>query len=104
MIEAEEAIRQISEQIQAKEGRLTYLNDNVKYSTINVMLYQMVEYKPEPTVYEKGFLDKVLEGFENGWELVVSVTIGLINIWPFILISVLIFWKWHWIKSRFKKK
>lgn len=102
VIAAEEAIRTITEEIEAKVGRLRYLNDQIKFSTITINIYQEVEYKKQPTVYKKPYSEKLSDGFKNGWSIISNLFLGLINIWPLLLIISVIVWKRKWIISRFK--
>jgi len=60
IIEAEEAIRKITEEIEAKEGRLRYLKDKVKYSTITTTIYEVIEVKSSPIVRVSSFFYKSL--------------------------------------------
>jgi len=102
IIEAEEAIRKITEEIEAKEGRLRFLNDQVNFSTITLSLYQEVEYVKEPSTYVKPYFEKIYNGLQNGWSIVTNLIIVLVNIWPILLILGLLFWKRKWIISKFK--
>jgi len=92
VLAAEEAIRVLTEEIEAKEGRLRFLKDQVGMSTINLDIYQKVEYKAEPDTYQITFFDRLKNGFFNGWESVVTVFIGLVNIWPFLILLGLFLW------------
>ena len=80
------------------------MSDKVRYSTINVFLYQKVDYKEEPIVYKKTFINKAVEAFKNGWTIVTGFVIAIINIWPILFIVILIFWKRRWIREKLKKK
>jgi hypothetical protein len=104
VLEAEEAIRKITEEIEAKEGQLRYLQDQVKYSTLTLRLYETVTYNEEPEVYEKSFGSKSLQALKNGWNIVTTLVLIFINIWPFILIAAVFIWRWKWIKSKLSKK
>ena len=105
VLEAEDAIRKITEEIEAKEARLRYLNDKVKYSTIKLTLYQTVAYKAEPSAYRKSFLDKIKNAFGNGWSIVTSIFILLVTIWPIVIILVFILiWKRKWFSKKIKNK
>jgi len=105
VLEAEDAIRKITEEIEAKEARLRYLNDKVKYSTIKLTLYQTVEYKETPSTYKKSFIDKVNNAFANGWSIVTTLFILLINIWPIIIVLVVIMiLKRKWLSKKMRKK
>jgi hypothetical protein len=101
IIEAEEAIRKITEEIEAKEGRLRYLQDKVNFSTVNVTLYEKVEFVQEPEVYEKPYVKKIIEGLKNGWSIITVLFIFLVNIWPLLILTGIIIWKWKWIKRKF---
>lgn len=83
---SENEIRIIQEEIEAKEGRLNYLGTQVSLSTINLVLYQKVEYQTKPVTLDESFSIRSTEGFQNGWEIVTTFTIILINIWPLILL------------------
>jgi hypothetical protein len=104
VLKAEEQIRVIQEEIEAKEGRLRYLMDQVAMSTINLELYQSIEYKPEPSAFHESFWSKVLTGLKNGWELMQGIVLFFINIWPITILLALIWWKRKWLWSRIRRK
>jgi len=93
VIEAEEAIRKITEEIEAKEGRLRFLNDQVSFSTINLQLFQKVEFQNEPKVYEKSFFAKTTDALQDGWEIVTGIFYGLLRIWPIVIMVSLVLWR-----------
>ena len=93
VLAAEEAIRVLTEEIEAKEGRLRFLKNQVGMSTVNLDIYQKVEYKAEPNTYQISFFTKVKNAFVNGWELVGSIFIGMVNIWPLMILLGLMIWK-----------
>lgn len=105
IIEAEEAIRKITEEIEAKEGRLRYLNDKISFSTLNLRIYQKVDYKPKSNIYKQTFWDKTKDGLENGWEIITGLVLILINIWPIVIITIVVFIKRKWFRKKiFSKK
>ncbi|MGB1041674.1 MAG: DUF4349 domain-containing protein [Flavobacteriales bacterium] len=96
VIAAEEAIRVITEEIEAKEGRLRYLKDKVDFSTVKIELYQKVDYQREPEIsQETPFSEKLGNSFGNGWSAIKGIFLFLITIWPLILlgIAVLVFFR-----------
>ena len=98
IIAAEEAIRQITEEIEVKEGRLRYLKDKVNFSSIHLTIYQKVDYKDEPVIYEKPYSSKIGKSFLNGWKFIQGFFLVLVSIWPLLLIlGGVIFWKRKWI-------
>ncbi len=101
IILAEETIRRIQEEIEAKEGRLKYLKNQTSLSTINLDMYQTIE---RPNIPKRSYFAKIKRGFENGWDLCLDMFLGLINIWPIVLLLILFFWKRSWIWSKIKRK
>lgn len=91
ILNAEDKIRVIQEEIESIEGRIKYINDKALMSTVNINIYQEVEYVNTPTTYKKPFMTKIKEGFSNGWDLVLSILIGLITIWPILLLFIVFF-------------
>ena len=89
VLAAEEKIRVIQEEIESREGRLRYLKDNVSLSTIHIEMYEETEQKLA-VVYEEGFFSKAKGGFANGWNFILGLLVGLINIWPILLIIILL--------------
>ncbi|MBN1250549.1 MAG: DUF4349 domain-containing protein [Bacteroidales bacterium] len=96
ILNVNEHLRVIREEIEAKEGRLKYLSNQVSFSTINLNLYETIE-----QAYV-GFFSQLLDGFEGGWKGILMFIIGLTYLWPFILI--LFFSIWLIIRYRKKKK
>jgi hypothetical protein len=94
VLAAEEAIRKITEEIEAKEGRLRFLKDRVSFSTITLSIYQKVDFKAAPMVYEKPYSEEMSESFGSGWGAIKSIFLGLILLWPILLpIIALAIWK-----------
>ncbi len=89
VLEAEEKIRVIQEEIESVEGRMKYLQNKSALSTVIIEIYQKVEYVAKPDVYEKSFFARAAEGFLTGWELIQNIMIGLISIWPLLLLLLL---------------
>lgn len=105
IIEAEEAIRVITEEIEAKEGRLRYLNDRVDLSTVTITMYEKVKFVDSPERYEKDYSDEVGESFGTGWQAVKVIILGFISIWPLLFVAFigLVIWKRKKIKGWFVK-
>lgn len=94
VLEAEEAIRKITEEIEAKEGRLRYLQDKVDFSTVSIDIYQKVDYQAEPTIFEKPYSEELGDSFSQGWSGVKSIFVALVSIWPILLIVAgILFWQ-----------
>lgn len=98
ILQAEEAIRKVQEEIESREGRLRYLKDQVSFSTIVLELYEKQE-GPAPSRYS--FIDRAKESLYNGWELIQDTALVVMNLWPFVILALLLWWILRW---RSKKK
>lgn len=105
IIEAEEAIRVITEEIEAKEGRLRYLSDRVDLSTVTLTMYEKVKFTDAPDRFEKDYSDEVGESFGTGWQAVKVILLGFISIWPLLLVGLITLgiWKRKRILGMFRK-
>jgi hypothetical protein len=66
-------------EIESVEGRLRYLKDQVGYSTLTVEYYQ----KKNSSF---NFSSKLVIALATGWDWLLSFLIGILHIWPFILL------------------
>jgi hypothetical protein len=91
ILATEEKLRVIQEEIEATQGRLNYLTNKVSLSTIQVNLYETVTYKDEPESYTQTFFSKIKNGFSASWDIIEGILIGIVTIWPLILIAIGLF-------------
>lgn len=85
ILEIEEKLGGIREEIEATESRLKALNDQVAYSTITLKLYQPLN-RPAPDAPVLSFGSRVVEAFYGGWELVTGLVIGVLYLWPLLIL------------------
>lgn len=104
ILNAEDKIRVITEEIEAKEGQLRYLRDQVSLSTLTLELYETVEYRDTGETYTRSFWSKLQDSLENGWELIQELVLGLVAIWPLCILIPLIIWLFRRWQSRYKAK
>jgi hypothetical protein len=78
VLNAENEIRVIHEEIEAKVGRLNYLKDQVAYSTINLEFYQVTKITGQPQRFEYSYWGEAGDAFKTGWIGVKRFFIGLI--------------------------
>ncbi len=104
VLKAEEQIRILQEEIEAKEGRLRYLQSKVSLSTIHLEIYQHVRFQESPDVFEKPYFVEAKQGFLNGWSMLLGISLLLVNIWPLFILGIVIFWKRKWIKKKLFNK
>ncbi len=103
ILEIQENIRALEEEIESSKGRLKFIDDKVKYSTIELSL---IKNKPRDSVTSKiGFGSQFADSIAAGWNNFIGFVLGLISYWPFLLIIpilIIIFRKWR--KRRIKSK
>lgn len=98
MLEIEKQLSEIREEIEAKEGRLNYLQNKVSMSTLDISFYKPVAKGQKATVSYGGRIgNAVVSGF-NG---ISNFFITLLGIWPVIVTLVVLF---VLIRKRFKRK
>lgn len=85
ILAVEEQLRVIREEIESSEARLKFLDDRVSYSTITLQIYDELDYNA-PASLQAGFGQKLLSAITNGWNGLLGLTIGLVSIWPLLLI------------------
>lgn len=85
MMEIERQLSDLRSQIESIEGRLKYLDKSVNYSTLIMTFYEQV---PKSIAFGQKFK----HGFRNGWDNLIWFMIGLVNIWPFVVLGGLLWW------------
>lgn len=84
ILEVTEHVRQLREEIEATEGRLRYLSNQISFSTINLNIYQELE--GNSIIERPGFFHKLLNALQGGWNGTLSLFIGIAALWPLWLI------------------
>jgi Domain of unknown function (DUF4349) len=98
MIEIETQLATIREEIDAKEGQLRYMKSRISMSTISIEFYKSVAEESGATI---SFGSKFWNAIVSGFNSISSFFIGIIQLWPFILIFVLGF---YFIRKKIKNK
>ncbi len=90
ILDIETALGNIRAEIESMEGQIRYLTDQTDYSTLQISYYT--------TVSEKlAFGNKFSRGFVNGWNNLIWFFVGLVNVWPFVVlfpIAIVIIARW----------
>jgi hypothetical protein len=76
-------LRIIREEIEAQEGKLKFIDDQVSMSTINLSIYENFT---QNEVKKNTFWKKIGDALIKGWNGVLIFVIGLFRIWPVLLI------------------
>ena len=87
----EAQLRVIQEEIEVVQGKLKYMSSRVAFSTIQVEIYETIEYKEPPVTYKKSFGTKVKEALQTGWNFIQEICIGILSIWPILLVLIIVF-------------
>lgn len=99
MLDIERELSKIREEIEAKQGRLKYLQDKVSLSTLNIEFYKITVDSGVTTSYGSKMWNALKSGF-NGLS---QFVLGLLSIWPFIIIMTIgFFLVKKWIGKRKK--
>lgn len=98
ILEIEKELSAIREEIEAKEGQLRYLKNRVALSTVNIEFYKTTAAAPDATI---SYGSKMLNALKSGFNALSSFFIGLLYIWPFILIFVIAFFI---VRKKLKKR
>ncbi len=91
ILETEEKLRLLQEEIESAQGRLKYLTNKVAYSTVQIDLYETVEYTEKPTRYKKTFGDKSKNAFSFGWDMIESIILLMFHVWPLWVAGIALF-------------
>jgi hypothetical protein len=83
MLAIEKELGTLRSDIESIEGRLKYLSNQVSLATLSVEYYEM-------TSSTLNFSSKLGQAVVMGWRLLLGFLIGLVNLWPFILIAGII--------------
>ena len=97
IIEVERELNNVRSEIESIEGRLKYLQNQVSYSTLTIRFYKTEISK----AYSKSYGKRLAEAFSSGIDNIKWFFIGLVNIWPFILLIIILI---IFIKKRIKRK
>lgn len=81
ILEIEKQSAQLRSEIESIEGRLKYLQSKISFSTLTMTFYESIPNQTE-------FGNKFKNGFRKGWNNLIWFFVGLINIWPFVLIGL----------------
>jgi hypothetical protein len=80
VIAVESQLGNVRSEIESMEGRLKYLSDQVALSTLSIECFEVVG-----TSFS--FFSGIFSALRNGWENLLKFVIGLLSIWPFLIIG-----------------
>lgn len=98
MLDIEKQLSAIREEIEAKEGQLNYMQNQVSFSTVTIEFYKSIA---EESGVTTSYGMKIWTAIKSGFNSLSSFFINLLSIWPFIIMLVTAV---YFIRKRFKSK
>ena len=93
VLQVQSEVDNIQQQIESAAGRVSFLNQQTAFSTINLSFYQPMEgYKP--TNETPSFLTRLSGAFKTGGSWIAELFVGLVSIWPLLLIAFAVYFGW----------
>jgi hypothetical protein len=97
VLQVQTEINAIQEQIESAAGRVAFLSNQAAMSTINLSFYQPLDgYKS--TDETPSFLTRITGAFKTGAGWIAELFIGLISVWPLLLIVFGIYFGWRRVR------
>ncbi len=83
MLEIEAQLSSIREEIEAKQGQLNYLKNQISLSTVTIEFYKPIAQESGAT---ESYGAKIWNAIQSGFNSFSGFLIGLISIWPFVIL------------------
>ena len=97
VLQVQNEINSIQEEIESAAGRVEFLSHQSAYSTIHLSFYQpMSGYKPDPG--SPSFFTRVTGAFRTGASWIADLFVGLVSVWPLLLIVLMIYFGWRRVR------
>lgn len=102
ILEIERNLNEVRTDIEMMEGQFNYLSKQIKFSSLQVQFYEELPYELN-SPKKKGFWVRIFNALDNGWQVFLTVLVGLVTLWPFYFAGALIFVLVIYLKRRNKK-
>jgi len=100
VLEVQRELSTVRSEIESIEGRLKYLQNQTDYATIHL---DLEEYVVSELPIQVGFWDRLKEGFQEGWKLLLITLVGIVTLWPFWALIGIGFFFWRYYRRRTKR-
>ncbi|AGC77936.1 uncharacterized protein DUF4349 [Nonlabens dokdonensis] len=100
VLKTEEKLRVLQEEIEAAEGRLKMMQNQVSLSTIEIEFYETVAYKKEPESYVITFKDQAINSVGYGWGFIKGAALLLLTLWPLFFIIPSVYFGIKWLRRK----
>jgi hypothetical protein len=99
VLEVQKEINDLQAEIESGAGRINYLSHQSAFSTINITASQILPgYNPTPD--NPSFFTRTITAFKGGFTVIADLFVGLISIWPMLLLIGIV---WVVIKKQMTK-
>jgi len=99
VLQVQHEINSIQEEIESAAGRVEFLSHQSSYSTINLSFYQPVNgFKPSDGA--PSFFTRITAAFKTGAGWIADLFVGLISIWPLLLVIIGIYFGWSRVRPK----
>ena len=94
ILEVQEIIRRMEEEIESKKGRLRYIDDRATHAVLELWLREPAP--PAQVAAVPTYGQKLTYAFKNGLAGLSVFVLGIVSVWPFLLIVVMtvLFLRW----------
>jgi len=93
VLQVQNEINSIQEEIESAASRIGFLSHQSSFSTINLVFFQPLSgYKPADGT--PSFLTRVSNAFKTGASWIADLFIGLIAVWPLLLLVIAVYFGW----------
>lgn len=100
MLEIERELSNIREEIEAKQGRLNYLESQVSMSTVTIEFYKLTS----ETGITQSYGQKMINSIKGGWDGISMFFLGILYLWPLFVLAIIFVIVLRKILRRNKKK
>jgi len=100
ILEIERELSKIREEIEAKQGRLQFLQNRVSLSTINLDFYTLTS----ETGITQSYGQKMINSLKGGWDGISVFFLGILYLWPLFIFSLIVIFVLRKLLKRNKKK
>ena len=97
ILDIEDKLNRVRIEIERLEGQFRYLSKRIGYSSIELTMYQVIP-RENRISRRDGFGERLSEALYRGWQGFLAFTIGLLTLWPFLLlttVAILLFRRWR---------
>lgn len=103
ILKIEQKLGEIRTDIESTQGKLKYLNHQVNYSSINLSVYETLEYH---YIAEKipSFFQQLKKSLSTGWRGIITFFLFLIKLWPLWFIAASGWFVWKYIMKYRQRK